>query len=67
MQGGLLGRILSDDSYLVHPRVLLERRRLPLPPALAEVMMLWPQGTVGPWGIPPQLSNVLTCGITDCR
>ena len=53
VQGGLLGRVLSDDSCLVHPRVLLERRRLPLPPALAEVMMLWTQGTVGPWGIPP--------------
>ena len=53
VQGGLLGRILSDDSYLVHPRVLLERRRLPLPPPLTELMMLWTQGTVGPWGITP--------------
>ena len=32
VQGGLLGRILSDDSYLVHPRVFLGRRHLPLPP-----------------------------------
>ena len=31
VQGGLLGRVLSDDSYLVHPRVLLGRRRLPPP------------------------------------
>ena len=46
VQGGLLGRILSDDSYLVHPRVLLERRRLSL--SLTELMMLWTQGTVGP-------------------
>ena len=53
VQGGLLGRILSDDSYLVHPRVLLERRRLPLPPPLTELMMLWTQGTVGPWGMTP--------------
>ena len=29
VQGGLLGRVLSDDSCLVQPRVLLGRRRLP--------------------------------------
>ena len=65
MQGGLLGRVLSDDSYLVHPRVYLERRRLLLPDGFDDAV---DPGHRRPLGYnPPQLSNVLTCGITDCQ
>ena len=68
VQGGLLGRILSDDSYLVHPRVLLERRRLPRPSAPYRIDDAVDPGHSRPLGYnPPQLSNVLTCGITDCQ
>ena len=65
VQGGLLGRVLGDDSYLVHPRVFLARRRLPLPERIDDAV---DPGHSRPLGHnPPQLSNVLTCGITDCQ
>ena len=64
-QGGLLSRTLSDYCNLVHPRVFLERRRLLLPDSIDDAV---DPGHCRPLGYsPPQLSNVLTCGITDCQ
>ena len=65
VQGGLLGRVLCDDSYLVHPRVFFERRRLLLPDSFDDAE---DPGHCRPLGLnPPQLSNVLPCGFTDCQ